>query len=165
MSFQVSPKGFYGNFGGAFVPEMLWANVQELADHYLVFLNDPAFLEEYHQLLRDYVGRPTPLYRAARLSAKYGTQIFLKREDLCHTGAHKVNNTVGQILMAERWGKSASSPKPAPGNTALPPPRSAPCAGWNVSCSWEKSTSNARRPMWRGCGCSAQRCGRPAPAA
>jgi tryptophan synthase beta chain len=105
MSFQVSPKGFYGNFGGAFVPEMLWANVQELADHYLVFLNDPAFLEEYHQLLRDYVGRPTPLYRAARLSAKYGTQIFLKREDLCHTGAHKVNNTVGQILMAERLGK------------------------------------------------------------
>jgi len=103
--FSVSNKGFYGNFGGAFIPEMLWANLQELADSYLVFLNDPEFLAEYHSLLRDYVGRPTPLYHAARLSEKFGAKIFLKREDLCHTGAHKVNNTVGQILMAERLGK------------------------------------------------------------
>lgn len=105
IMFSVSNKGFYGNFGGAFIPEMLWANLQELADSYLVFLNDPEFLAEYHSLLRDYVGRPTPLYHAARLSEKFGAKIFLKREDLCHTGAHKVNNTVGQILMAERLGK------------------------------------------------------------
>jgi tryptophan synthase beta chain len=102
---MVSKNGFYGNFGGAFIPEMLWANVQELADSYLVFLNDPAFLAEYHHLLHDYVGRPTPLYQAERLSEKFGARIYLKREDLCHTGAHKVNNTVGQILIAERLGK------------------------------------------------------------
>lgn len=104
MTYQ--PKqGFFGSYGGAFVPEMLWPNVQELAEVYLSYLEDPAFQAEYQRLLRDYVGRPTPLYLAERLSEKFGTQVFLKREDLCHTGAHKVNNTVGQILIAERLGK------------------------------------------------------------
>lgn len=104
MTYQPE-QGFYGRFGGAFIPEMLWPNVQELADAYLGFLEDPGFQQELQGLLRDYVGRPTPLYHARRLSEKYGARIFLKREDLCHTGAHKVNNTVGQILIAERLGK------------------------------------------------------------
>ncbi len=98
-------KGFYGNFGGAYVPEMLWPNVKELQDNYLTILEEPSFREEYGRLLRDYAGRPTPLYPAERLSQHYGTHIFLKREDLTHTGAHKINNALGQILLARRLGK------------------------------------------------------------
>ena len=97
--FSVNEHGYYGNFGGAFIPEMLYPNVKELQEQYLQIMYDPAFLEEYAQLLRDYVGRPTPLYLAERLSNKHGVPIYLKREDLCHTGAHKINNTVGQILL------------------------------------------------------------------
>ena len=99
-------RGYYGPFGGAFIPEMLYPNVEELRENYLSILAEPEFQREYQQLLRDYVGRPTPLFEARRLSAKYGTRVFLKREDLCHTGAHKVNNTVGQILLAKRLGKT-----------------------------------------------------------
>lgn len=97
--------GYYGNFGGAYIPEMLFRNVEELRTRYLEIMNEDSFQEEYRQLLQDFVGRPTPLYFAERLSRKYRTRIFLKREDLCHTGAHKVNNTVGQILLARRLGK------------------------------------------------------------
>jgi len=104
-SFQVNTNGYYGTFGGAFIPEMLYPNVEELRENYLQIIADPSFQKEYNDLLRNYVGRPTPLYRANRLSEKYGTNIFLKREDLCHTGAHKVNNTIGQILVAKRLGK------------------------------------------------------------
>ncbi|NIJ56159.1 tryptophan synthase subunit beta [Dyadobacter arcticus] len=104
-SYQVDSKGYYGTFGGAFVPEMLYPNVEELRQNYLQIIADPSFQKEFNDLLRNYVGRPTPLYRANRLSKKYNTNIFLKREDLCHTGAHKVNNTIGQILMAQRLGK------------------------------------------------------------
>ncbi|WP_439558136.1 tryptophan synthase subunit beta [Dyadobacter sp.] len=104
-SYQVDKYGYYGTFGGAFIPEMLYPNVQELRENYLQIIDDPSFQKAYSDLLRDYVGRPTPLYRANRLSEKYQTNIFLKREDLCHTGAHKVNNTIGQILMAQRLGK------------------------------------------------------------
>ncbi len=104
-SYAVNEKGFYGNFGGAYIPEMLYPNVEELRRSYLSIMNQPDFQEEFHQLLKDYVGRPTPLYFAKRLSEKYKTQIYLKREDLCHTGAHKVNNTIGQILIAQRLGK------------------------------------------------------------
>ncbi|WP_221389586.1 tryptophan synthase subunit beta [Dyadobacter sp. NIV53] len=104
-SFQVNSNGYYGTFGGAFIPEMLYPNVEELRENYLQIIADPAFQKEYNDLLRNYVGRPTPLYKANRLSEKYGTNIFLKREDLCHTGAHKVNNTIGQILVAKRLGK------------------------------------------------------------
>ena len=99
-------RGYYGPFGGAFIPEMLYPNVEELRARYLTILAEPEFQREYQQLLRDYVGRPTPLFEAKRLSVKYGTRVFLKREDLCHTGAHKVNNTVGQILLAKRLGKT-----------------------------------------------------------
>lgn len=102
---QPNQQGYYGKFGGAYIPEMLYPNVQELQEKYLEIMYEPSFRKEYEDLLRDYVGRPTPLYFAKRLSAQYNTQIFLKREDLCHTGAHKVNNTVGQILLAQRLGK------------------------------------------------------------
>ena len=102
---QPNEFGYYGKFGGAFIPEMLHRNVEELKTRYLEIMNEASFQKEFHELLRDYAGRPTPLYYAKRLSDKYGTTIFLKREDLCHTGAHKINNTIGQILLAQSLGK------------------------------------------------------------
>ena len=99
-------EGFYGNFGGAFIPELLYHNVAQLRENYLQISQSETFQAEFQALLRDFVGRPTPLYHAKRLSEKYKATILLKREDLCHTGAHKVNNTVGQILMAQRLGKT-----------------------------------------------------------
>ena len=101
----VDKNGYYGRFGGAYVPEMLHNNVENLRENYLKIIGEESFQKDFHSLLKDYVGRPTPLYPAKRLSEKYGAQIFLKREDLCHTGAHKINNTIGQILLAERLGK------------------------------------------------------------
>ncbi|WP_254526457.1 MULTISPECIES: tryptophan synthase subunit beta [unclassified Sphingobacterium] len=103
--YQVNNKGYYGPFGGAYIPEMLYPNVEELQNQYLQIMEDPSFKEEFEYLLRDYVGRPSPLYHAQRLSEKYNAKIFLKREDLNHTGAHKINNTIGQILLAEKLGK------------------------------------------------------------
>ncbi|WP_333862690.1 tryptophan synthase subunit beta [Chitinophaga sp.] len=103
--YHVNEKGYYGDFGGAYIPEMLYPNVEELRENYLNIMRDPAFQQEFESLLRDYVGRPSPLYFASRLSEKYNSKIFLKREDLNHTGAHKVNNTIGQILLAKRLGK------------------------------------------------------------
>lgn len=100
-----SEYGYYGNFGGAFIPEMLYANVEALRQSYLDIIADTAFQKDFHHLLRHYVGRPTPLFYASRLSSRLQTNIWLKREDLCHTGAHKINNTIGQILLAERMGK------------------------------------------------------------
>ena len=105
MSYNVDARGYYGKFGGAYIPEMLYPNVEELRSRYLDIIQQEEFQEEFGRLLKNYVGRPTPLYFANRLSEKYKTQIYLKREDLCHTGAHKVNNTVGQILLAKRLGK------------------------------------------------------------
>ena len=102
---QVNDTGYYGDFGGAYIPEMLHSNVQELKENYLKIISEESFQKEFHALLKDYVGRPTPLYFAKRLSEKYKAQIYLKREDLCHTGAHKVNNTIGQILLAEKLGR------------------------------------------------------------
>lgn len=104
-TYNVNEKGYYGEFGGAFIPEMLYPNVEELRQNYLKVMAEPDFQEEFNQLLKDYVGRPSPLYFAKRLSEKYKTKIYLKREDLNHTGAHKINNTIGQILMAKRLGK------------------------------------------------------------
>ena len=105
MTYLADANGYYGEFGGAFVPEILHRCVQELQDTYLKVLQSASFREEYERLLRDYVGRPSPLYLAQRLSHRYGCKIYLKREDLNHTGAHKINNTVGQILLARRMGK------------------------------------------------------------
>ena len=98
-------QGYYGSFGGAYIPEMLHRNVEELKTRYLDIINEPSFRKEFDHLLSDYAGRPTPLYLARRLSEHFGTNIYLKREDLCHTGAHKINNTIGQILLAEKLGK------------------------------------------------------------
>lgn len=105
MNYHADARGYYGKFGGAFIPEMLYPNVEELRENYLKIIEDREFQKEFHGLLKNYVGRPTPLYRANRLSEKYKTTIYLKREDLCHTGAHKVNNTIGQILLARRLQK------------------------------------------------------------
>ena len=105
ISYNVSDSGFYGEFGGAYIPEMLYANVEELRRKYLIIINEPEFQKEFNDLLRDYVGRPSPLYLAKTLSANFGANIYLKREDLNHTGAHKINNTIGQILLAKRLGK------------------------------------------------------------
>ncbi|MGO1242562.1 tryptophan synthase subunit beta [Sphingobacterium sp. JB170] len=103
--YQVNKKGYYGPFGGAYIPEMLYPNVEELQGKYLEIIQEESFQQEFNELLHDYVGRPSPLYLAKRLSQRYGVNIYLKREDLNHTGAHKINNTVGQILLAERLGK------------------------------------------------------------
>ena len=105
MSFLVNQDGYYGEFGGAYVPEILHKCVEELQNTYLKVLQSEDFKQEFDQLLRDYVGRPSPLYYARRLSEKYGCKLYLKREDLNHTGAHKINNTIGQILLARRMGK------------------------------------------------------------
>ncbi len=105
MKYSVNEHGYYGDFGGAFIPEMLYPNVKELQDNYLRIIYEESFQKEYLHLLKDYAGRPTPLFYAERLSKKYNSNIFLKREDLCHTGAHKINNTIGQILLAIKLGK------------------------------------------------------------
>ncbi len=102
---QPNEEGYYGQYGGAYIPEMLYSNVETLKNQYLQIMDDPAFKAEVAALLKDYVGRPTPLFYAERLSAEIGAKIYLKREDLCHTGAHKINNTVGQIILAQRLGK------------------------------------------------------------
>ncbi|TCK66877.1 tryptophan synthase beta chain [Winogradskyella wandonensis] len=106
MSYNINDKGYYGEFGGAYIPEMLYPNIEELRQNYLKITAEESFQKEFHRLLKDYVGRPSPLYFAKRLSEKYNTKIYLKREDLNHTGAHKVNNTIGQILLAQRLGKT-----------------------------------------------------------
>src|SRR5690625_5888671 len=106
MKYTIDEKGFYGEYGRAYIPEMLYSNIEELQNSYQEIMNGPDFKNQFHQLLRDYVGRPSPLFYASRLSEKYGTKIYLKREDLNHTGAHKINNTIGQILLAKKLGKT-----------------------------------------------------------
>jgi len=105
MKYKIDEKGFYGNFGGAYIPEMLYPNINELKNNYLKIISSQNFRKDFEKLLIEYVGRPTPLYFAERLSKKYNTKIYLKREDLCHTGAHKINNTIGQILLAKNLNK------------------------------------------------------------
>ena len=106
MKYDVNKTGYYGNFGGSYIPEMLYSNIEELNKNYLSIINTKSFNKNFNYFLKHYVGRPTPLYFAKRLSKKYGSKIYLKREDLCHTGAHKINNTVGQILLAKELKKS-----------------------------------------------------------
>lgn len=104
-TYHADARGYYGPYGGAYIPEMLHRNIEELQGRYLDIIYEEGFQKEFNSLLRDYVGRPTPLYFAKRLSEKHGFKVYLKREDLCHTGAHKINNTIGQILLAQRLGK------------------------------------------------------------
>ena len=106
MSYNVNTKGYYGEFGGAYIPEMLLHNIDELKENYIKIISDDCFQKEFNQLLKDYVGRPSPLYFSKNLSEKYSAKIYLKREDLNHTGAHKINNTIGQIILAKRLKKS-----------------------------------------------------------
>ena len=106
MKYNIDKNGYYGDFGGAYIPEMLYPNISELKENYLKIISESKFKKDFNLLLKKYVGRPTPLYFAERLSNKYNTKIYLKREDLCHTGAHKINNTIGQILLAKRLGKN-----------------------------------------------------------
>lgn len=132
-TFQVpDSNGYYGKFGGAYIPEMLHRNVEELRTQYLEIMNDPSFRRDYNNLLRDYVGRPTPLYFASRLSKLHKANIFLKREDLCHTGAHKINNTVGQILLAERLGKKRIIAETGAGQHGVA--TATVCALKNITC-------------------------------
>ena len=121
--YQVDEKGYYGKLGGAYIPEILHRCVTELQETYSTVLECETFQQEFLRLLHDYAGRPSALYLACRLGEKYGCRIYLKREDLNHTGSHKINNVLGQILLAQQMGKSASLPKPAPDSTALPPDR------------------------------------------
>jgi len=106
MNYKINKQGYYGDFGGAYIPELLYPNVEELRKNYKKIIADKKFQKEYINLLKDFAGRPTPLYYAKRLSERYKTNIYLKREDLCHTGAHKINNTIGQILLAKKLGKT-----------------------------------------------------------
>lgn len=130
--FKPDENGFYGEFGGAFVPEMLYPNVQELQHNYLEIISSKSFQEEFHALLNDYVGRPTPLYFSKNLSAQFNAQIYLKREDLCHTGAHKINNTIGQILLAKRLGKQKIIAETGAGQHGVA--TATACALMNMEC-------------------------------
>jgi len=104
-NYRVSPEGYYGTFGGAYVPEILHRCVEELRESYLRVIESEAFMQEFSTLLRDYAGRPSPLYHAARMSERYGCRLYLKREDLNHTGSHKINNALGQVLLARHLGR------------------------------------------------------------
>ena len=148
MKYQIDEKGFYGDFGGAYIPEMLYPNVEELRKNYIQISESESFQKEFHSLLKDYVGRPTPLYFAERLSVKYNTKIYLKREDLCHTGAHKVNNTIGQILLAQRLGKNRIIAETGAGQHGVA--TATVCALMGIKCIVYMGAliSNAKLLMW-----------------
>lgn len=130
--YQVDEHGYYGQFGGAYIPEMLYPNIEELQKNYLKIINEDSFKKEFQNLLSDYVGRPTPLYFAKRLSEHFNTNIYLKREDLCHTGAHKINNTIGQILLAKRLGKTRIIAETGAGQHGVA--TATVCALMNIPC-------------------------------
>ncbi len=132
MDYQVNERGYYGEYGGAYIPEMLYHNIEELRNRYLKIINSEAFKKEFDQLMRDYVGRPSPLYKAKRLSDYYKTNIYLKREDLNHTGAHKINNTIGQIILARYLGKTRIIAETGAGQHGVA--TATVCALMNVKC-------------------------------
>src|SRR5690606_5891293 len=117
--YQENEKGYYGKFGGAYIPEMLYPNVEELRHEYLKIMHSPDFPADFDQSLRDYVRRPSPLYLAGRLSERYGAKIYLKREDLNHTGAHKIKNTIGRIVLAQGVGKKRLLAEPGAGQDGV----------------------------------------------
>ena len=129
---QLSENGYYGSFGGAYIPEMLYPNVKELQENYLSMIYANDFQREFHYLLKDYVGRPTPLYLAENLSAKHNATIYLKREDLCHTGAHKINNAIGQVLLAKRLNKKRIIAETGAGQHGVA--TATACALMNIDC-------------------------------
>ena len=136
----------FGPYGGQYVPETLMPALAELEAAWVAGARRPGYRAELDGLLRDFAGRPTPLYLAERLSELAGREIWLKREDLMHTGSHKLNNALGQALLAGGWASSGSSPRPAPASTASPPPPPARCWAWSASSTWAPRTSAARRP-------------------
>ena len=144
-NFEISEQGYYGNFGGAFVSEQLMNCTKQLAADYLKYINDADFQEEFRALLRDYVGRPTPLYRSEKLSQMYGCTIYLKREDLNHTGAHKINNAIGQALMAKRRGARRIVAETGAGQHGVA--TATACALLNLD--WERRTLYASIQMYR----------------
>lgn len=142
-SIFLDENGYYGRFGGAYVPEILQKNISELKLHYLQIMNDPKFKAELNGLLHHYVGRPTPLYYATRLSEMYGTHIYLKREDLCHTGAHKLNNALGQLLLAKRMGKTRIVAETGAGQHGVG--TATVCALMNMECVIYMGATDVRR--------------------
>ncbi len=144
--FDVDENGFYGRFGGAYVPDKLRPCIEELQTAYLKIMETDGFRKDYDRLLRHYVGRPSPLYLAERLSDKYGCRIYLKREDLNHTGAHKINNAIGQALIAQSMGKRRIIAETGTGWLRLRCVRS---WAWSVSYIWDVSMSNVSMPMSR----------------
>ena len=126
MKYNIDENGYYGPFGGAYIPEILYANVENLRKNYLKVMADPSFQKELDDLLRDYVGRPSPLYYAKRLSEKYGTRVYLKREDLNHTVPIKSTILWGRFCWPVAWARNGSSPKPEPDSTVWPQPPYAP---------------------------------------
>ena len=138
-------SGHFGPYGGQFVPETLMAALEELEAAYAQARRDRSFGDRLNYLLREYAGRPTPLFLAERLTEHLGgAKIYLKREDLLHTGAHKINNCLGQALLAGAWASTASSPKPGRASTASPPPPCARCFGWSAWSTWARRTCGGR---------------------
>ena len=145
-AFMVDEKGYYGRFGGAYIPEILHRNVKQLSDAFAHYVDDRDFNRELDILLSDYVGRPSPLYRAARLSERYGAEIYLKREDLNHTGAHKINNAIGSVLLARRMDKNILSPRREPDSMASRPLQCVRLWGWTVQSSWGATDVMRQQP-------------------
>ena len=143
MNYQVDKNGFFGRFGGAYVPEILYKCVHDLQEAYLPIIESKEFQDEYYALLRDYVGRPSPLYYANRMSEKYGCKLYLKREDLNHTGAHKINNTVGQILMAQKMGKTRIIAETGAGQHGVA--TATACALMNMPCTVYMGATDVER--------------------
>ena len=150
----------FGPYGGQFVPETLMPALAELEQAWLQARDDAAYRAELDGLLRDFGGRPTPLYRAERLSERAGRRVYLKREDLNHTGSHKLNNALGQALLASGWASGGSSLRPAPASTASRPRRCARCSGSNASSTWASRTRAASTPTSSAWSCSARACSR-----
>ena len=142
-SFYVDENGFYGDFGGAYIPEILYKCVEDLRKAYLPIVESDDFKKEYHALLRDYVGRPSPLYYAKRMSEKYGCKLYLKREDLNHTGAHKINNALGQVLLAERMGKTRIVAETGAGQHGVA--TATVCALRNIPCTVYMGETDVKR--------------------
>lgn len=143
---QPDAKGFYGKFGGQFVPETLMTAVIELDKAYREAKEDPSFQAELDDLLKNYVGRETPLYHAKRLTDYIGgAQIYLKREDLNHTGAHKINNALGQVLLAKRMGKKKIIAETGAGQHGVATATAAALSTWIVQSIWVRKMLNVRR--------------------
>ena len=143
MNYQADADGFYGNFGGAYIPEILYKTVENLKQAYLPIIESKEFQEEFHTLLRDYVGRPSPLYDAHRMSQHYGCRLYLKREDLNHTGAHKINNSLGQILIAKQMGKTRIIAETGAGQHGVA--TATACALMNMPCTVYMGATDVER--------------------